>query len=132
MQNSTLNVRFVTPDRQVVVTYCLTEEAFNQAVLLAKKSHLHLNSGRWADRGEIRIRISQPFPAALICARLAAGLRRTELAKVLGVHLRTVQYWEEGGRLPSRLTQVGALRLLKTHDTTPALATRPYGQLVPR
>lgn len=39
-------------------------------------------------------------------ARLAAGLSQNELAKRAGIHYRTVQNWESGGRLPRSLDSV--------------------------
>jgi len=39
-------------------------------------------------------------------ARLAAGLSQSELAKRAGIHYRTIQNWESGGRLPRSLDSV--------------------------
>ena len=39
-------------------------------------------------------------------ARIAAGLSQSELAKRAGIHYRTIQNWESGGRLPRSLDSV--------------------------
>ncbi|MBQ8552028.1 MAG: helix-turn-helix transcriptional regulator [Clostridia bacterium] len=62
------------------------------------------------------------FSDKLKAARAAAGLSQHELAERAGIHYRTVQNWESGGRLPRSLDSVmRAAQVLGT--TSEALLT---------